>query len=514
MKFNVKRTVVLLQVVFILLLGLNSCYDEVVNNPVRNLPPETGISLFPDSSIAPQPSRLNVSWWGDDPDGLVLGFYFSWDGDTWTFTANNDSLFSLQIGAVDTVFQFQVAAVDAEGNGNYDSQIIQYGINFGPEPFIDKNSNGVYDSGEFYYDIGLIDPTPASLGFPIKNSAPTINWNILTKIPLQSYPVMSFGWNASDLDGDNTIDKINIAFNDTTNPANIVTLNGGVRTVTLRTKDFTLPNPLTEILIEGIETNIFPERLRGIKLDDNNRIFVQAVDISGAKSSYITLPDTGKNWFVKKPKGKLLIVDDYRTADDASLFYNSMMDSLGFAGKFDVYDYHNNIPPYLNVTFLQTLKLFNAVLWYGDNSPALDLAAASTQKYLDSGGKIFFSIQFPPTVDLGLIQTFLPILADSSDARNSILAGTIIASDTTDPSYPKLESTTSLFRLRTFYLNQLGAIPLYYFPNNEMRGFIGFMNNAKSLFFLGLPLNKINGGQANVKPLLNKVLLQEFGITP
>ena len=153
-----------------------------------------------------------------------------------------------------------------------------------------------------------------------------------------------------------------------------------------------------EILIEGIETNIFPEKLPGLKLDDYNKFYVQAVDISGATSKYIALPDTGKTWFVKKPKGEVLIMDDYSTSDGAVAFYDSMMDSLGLTGKYDVYDYLNQKPPYTNVTFLQTLKLFKYVLWYSDNNPSLDLAAYSVQKFIDAGGKIAFLMQFPQNV--------------------------------------------------------------------------------------------------------------------
>jgi hypothetical protein len=63
-------------------------------------------------------------------------------------------------------------------------------------------------------------------------------------------------------------------------------------------------------------------------------------------------------------------------------------------------------------------------------------------------------------------------------------------------------------------LGQLGVIPIYYFPDLELKGYIGFSNSAKSQFFIGLPLHKVNGGSANVKSLLNKVLLQDFGLTP
>ena len=508
------KKVLLISTILFSFVFLLSCGEDFIDNPAGNNPPETSIALFPDSTIAPQPSRLKVAWWGDDSDGLIVGFYYTWDGITWTFTDENEILFSLQIGAGDTTYAFKVSSADNGGNGIYDNRVFQNGIDFGPEPFIDSNSDSVYNNGEKFFDIGLVDPTPATLDFPLKNTAPTIEWNSLSTIPAISFPVMSFGWNVDDLDGLSTILKINIALNDTTDPNNIVALDGSVRTITLRTKEFNSSNPKMEILIEGIETNIFYEKLPGLKFDDYNKFYVQAVDISGATSQFISLPDTGKTWFVKKPKGEILIMDDYSTSDGAAAFYDAMMDSLGLSGKYDVYDYLNQKPPYTNVTFLQTLKLFKYVLWYSDNNPSLDLAASSVQTFIDAGGKIAFSMQFPQTVDPVLLQGFLPINTDTIYTRTSLLPNTIISADTTDPAYPQLTTITSLFRIKSFYLNPNGAIPIYYFPNNEMRGFIGFFNNTKSLFFYGLPLSKSNGGSANVKSLLSKVFFEDFGVTP
>jgi hypothetical protein len=501
-------------VTILIIFGLYSCYDNPTDNPVPNKPPETGLFLMPDSGISPQPTKLKVSWWGDDPDGNVVGFYFTWDGINWTFTTSNDSLFSLQIGAADTTYLFQVSAVDNGGNGTYDNDIKRNGINFGPEPFIDKNSNGVYDKGEKYYDIGLIDPTPAKLNFPLINTAPTIGWNSLSTVPDTSFPVMSFGWNAQDLDGDQTILKIEIALNDTTDPSKIISLDGGTRNITIRTSDFQSSDPPMDILIEGLETNIFPEKLHGLKFNDDNCFFVKAVDISGASSPYISLPDSGKTWYVKKPKGKLLIVDDYALPDNSPQFYNSMMDSLGLSSNYDVLDRISNPLPYANVTFLQTMKLFKYVFWYSDNNPTLDLISAVSQKYLDAGGKIAYSIQFLQNISLDVISGFLPVNTDTVYTANSIVGGTIISADTTDPSYPELITTASLFRIKSFSLNPLGSIPVYYFPNHELSGFIGFFNNDTSLFFIGLPLSKCNGGAANVKNLLHKVLIEDFGVTP
>ncbi len=488
-----------------------ACYDNPSDAVVGNQAPETHISLLPDSSISSQPSKLKVSWWGDDPDGLIVGFYYTWNGTDWKFSQSNDSLFTLKIGISDTTYLFQVSAVDDGGNGVFDNQVIQNNINYGPEPFTDQNGNGVHDPNEPFIDIGLIDPTPASLDFPIKNSAPVIAWNTLSVIPDTSFPVMSFGWNASDIDGESTIEKINIALNDTAE-SNRVSLLGGVRTVTLRTNDFNSDSPQMDVLIDGSENNKAAEKLNGLKLNDNNKFFVQAVDISGAKSNWIALPDSGNHWYVKKPKGKVLIVDDYTVGDNSAQFYSAMFDSLGLKGKYDIYDFHTQKPPYLNVTFYETLKLYEDVFWYSDNNPSLDLAAGVVQKYLDRGGKIAFSLQFPQTVDLSLVQSFLPINADSSDFKISLIGGTTVTSD--NNQYPDLTLTTSIFRVRSFYLNPFGNIPLYSFSKNELKGYIGFTNSDKSLFFIGLPLNKMNGGPANVKALLHKVFFEDFGLTP
>ena len=144
MKSKFAFSLILFSAIFI------SCYDKLTDNPMGNNPPNTYSFLYPDSTISSQPSRLSVHWSGDDPDGFIVGFYFSWDNVNWTFTTNNDSLFALQIGVVDTNYIFQVAAVDNGGNDAYDNQVIYKGKNLGPEPFVDKNGNGIFDNGEKY----------------------------------------------------------------------------------------------------------------------------------------------------------------------------------------------------------------------------------------------------------------------------------------------------------------------------------------------------------------------------
>ncbi|OGU76677.1 MAG: hypothetical protein A2V93_01475 [Ignavibacteria bacterium RBG_16_34_14] len=503
-----------------------SCYEELVDNPSSNKAPNTFLFLYPDSTISQQPSRLRVSWWGDDPDGTVLGFYFKWEGidSKWTFTLNNDSTFSLPIGSADTSYLFLVSSVDKEGNGIYDAVVIQNGINYGSEPFVDVNKNGVYNPGEKFFDIGLIDPTPASTDFPIVNTTPVLTFNELTVLPDTSFPVMTFAWNADDLDGVETITKINIALNDTTL---FVSLPGGTRLVTLRTKDFSNPAVEMEILLNGSDLSIFSEKLPGLKLDDFNKLFIQAEDISGARSDFISLPDSGTNWYIKKPIGKLLIVDDFQTSgvsnNESKQFYNNAFSSIAggsLTGKFETYDLFNSSLPFENVTFPETIKLFDFIFWYSTSQPRLDLLNLVTNEFRESGGKIAFSMTLLDSsstfqYDIGSLQGFLPI--DSLGTRvelSALLAGADVLPSNQGSGYPILKTTSSIGSARTFHPNNIIAEKVYEVSSTQLNGNIGFKSIDNTLFFIGFPLHVCNGGNANVHALLEKIFIDDFGLTP
>jgi hypothetical protein len=512
----------LLSFLISVLIVVLSCTEEGVNNPIGNQPPDTGLFLYPDSTIRQQPSRLNVHWWGDDPDGVISGFYFMWEGidSGWSFTTANDSIFSLPIGSSDTSYKFLAAAVDASGNGVYDNSVVQNGTDFGPEPFNDENENGVYNEGESFNDIGLIDPTPASLIFPIKNTPPVVVWNDLTVLPDTSFPVMTFKWDADDLDGVESIKFINIALNDTNN---FVSLNGAIRLITLRIKELDNPVPEMQILINGSDQNIFGEDLPGLQLDANNIFYVQAEDLSGAKSQMISLPDSNDTWYVKKPKGQVLIFDDHNggSSDETTIFYNQVFSEIGggsLAGKFDVYDLFNQPLPFENVTLFETIKLFNYTFWYSVSNPRLDLLNIVTNRYLQNGGKIAFSMTFKDSTadfifDLSILQGFLPI--DSVSAfLPFLLSGSEVLSSASGITYPPLETTETIGFVRTYVPNALVTTEIYDLVSPQMNGNVGFINNNKTEFFIGLPLHDCNGGEQNVDDLLEKVFFEEFGLMP
>jgi len=516
MKSNLAFVVLFLILVFI------SCSENITDKPLSNKSPDTFLFLYPadENQLNQQKSRLKVHWWGDDPDGLIVGYFFNWKGldDKWTFTSKNDSLFSLPIGTADTTFIFQVVAVDNDGNGKYDSQIIWNNINLGPEPFVDENNDGIYNQGEKYFDLGLIDPTPATLKFPIKNTPPTIQWTKTSVLPSVSFPVITVSWEFDDLDGIESIVKINLALNDT---SEYVSLDRSATLVTLRIDDVNASQPQMQILINGNQSNVFPKKLKNLKLDDNNRLYVQAEDISGAKSSFISLPSADNNWFVKKPKGKLLIVDDYSGTTGES-FYQNTFNSLNggvLTNKFDVLNLEVDKIPFPNVTMLETLKLFSNVYWYSDSSPNLDYLNIVTQKYINAGGKIAFSLTFQDStdsfpIDLAAMQGFLPIekLGEAKPLpfllSNANITGTGNYSD-----YPSLKTTSTISFIRTYQPSNV-ALPVYNLISNQKTGVVSFIDVAKDLFFIGMPLHQCDGNSGNVAKLLEKIFFDEFGFAP
>ncbi|PIQ09735.1 MAG: hypothetical protein COW71_04995 [Ignavibacteriales bacterium CG18_big_fil_WC_8_21_14_2_50_31_20] len=515
-----------ISIILILIITVFAC-TELSNEPKNdNKAPETGLFLFPNNpdSVNQQKSRLQVHWWGEDPDGIVLGYYFRWVGiDTkWNFTTSTDSVFSLPIGSADTTYMLEIIACDVQGNGKYDNSVLWNNTDIGAEPFTDKNGNNSWDVGENYFDIGMIDQTPAQLKFPIKNSPPIVEWNKESVIPEATFPVITVGWDATDLDGDESIVSIDLAINDIDLAVN---LPGNTRLVTLRIKDVNALEPELEILINGSEDKIFEKTITGIKLDDFNRLYVRATDISGSTSEIIPLPDTSRTWFIKKPKGNFLVVDDYSSGTDAISFYSNLFSTIDngrIATKYDVMDIEATSLPFPNITFLETIKLFKYIYWYSDSSPSLELTSSITQKYVVSGGKIAYSmtLQEPSTAytfDLATIQSFLPIEGFGEvKALNFMFPGanaTPVSDSLVNFSdYPQLRTATTISYVRTYLPSQLSAQGIHNLSSPQINGKISLITNDKKIFFIGLPLHQSNAIEGSVKALIEKVFIDEFGM--
>ena len=87
-------------------------------------------------------SRQELHWWGDDPDGEIVGYKYKWSSDTaWTFTDLESGIFYVPIRSELDIFSFEVRAVDNDGNE---------------------------------------DLTPSRLTLPIKNSPPELSFRYLS----------------------------------------------------------------------------------------------------------------------------------------------------------------------------------------------------------------------------------------------------------------------------------------------------------------------------------------------
>lgn len=440
---------------------LYNCTD-VPEGLVTNYAPETHLTLFPDSIISPQITRIKITWWGDDPDGLIAGYRFSFDSTNWTYSEGNDSTFQLVIVGNDSTFRFWVAAVDDKGN---------------------------------------IDPTPATNLYPVFNSPPKVSFNAGTSIPDTSFPVATFAWTGTDPDGDNSISKYYYALNDTSTWNE---LNSTVNTITLKQSNGIVPN-------------------------QNNKLYLKAKDIAGIYSPVVTMPDSNRTWFVRAKVGKILLINDFPITtgnSQAVQFYKSALDDTI---PFSQYSYLNikinnggNIPKIINPMFIEALKLFECVIWFGSRVPGsanntnFDLAQQTLPYYLVAGGKVLFTTGFPDDINSqGNIINFAPI-----DSLTNFVITNPIAGDETlvfDNNYPVLQIGGGfLERVRGIKFRQ-GTPIIYKLPYNtpydtaKMTIAIKDATSNPKVLFLSVPLNAMNGN-GNAAYFIRKVLGFDFGI--
>jgi hypothetical protein len=438
---------------------LYNCTD-VPQGVVTNSPPETYLSLFPDSIISPQVTRIKITWWGDDPDGLVKGYRFSFDSTNWTYSEANDSTFQLVIVGNDSTFRFWVAAVDDKGN---------------------------------------IDPSPATNLFPVFNSPPSVAFNAGTNIPDTSFPVATFAWTGTDPDGNNSISKYYWALNDTSAWNE-------------------LPATTTTLTIR---------QANGINPGQNNKLYLKVRDIAGIYSPTVRMPDSNRTWFVRPVTGHILLINDYyrpSDIDQAVQFYRNALDTV----PFNLYSYldikvnnNGNIPKIINPMFIETLKLFQCVIWFanrglGNNDNAnFDLAQQTLPFYLAAGGKVFFTTGFPNSITAqGQIINFAPV-----DSMTNFVFNVDPGMETIvfDNSYPPL-TAGGVQPDRVRGIKYHAGTPVVYklpfsapYDTSKYTIAIKDVNINPKVMLLSVPLNRMDGNGNNATIFFRKVL-RDLGI--
>lgn len=563
-------------------LVIGSCQKDLPNQPKPNQSPSTRLWLSSSVTLNETSSRQHAYWYGEDPDGYVKGFLIATpesvatstvafpDTFTYAWTTKNDSIISLPLIKARSIFTILARAVD---NTFKENTLLPEGaiIRLIPQPYWDKNLNKIYDGGDVLLSSlnSAIDTKSATQLLPIKNTPPKVFYSVnpidsaTIQQPDTTFTVATVSWYGTDVDGDNTISNYRIALNDTGSSKRWFSISGAVKLVTLIAPR-SVTNGATGEVDADVYTGTFPSmqlrgKISGLKLDANNILYLQARDVAGDSSTTITMPSspTIKKWYVKKPKSKMLVVTDYNQSD-RTVAINTYSAAIESAlpgkdySKFDVFDvgygltsldkqnqlinqkYGSLVPNNMNPAFIQTLKLYDVVLWMSDLYPSYLPAQIGLFNYSMTGGKVIFTTLFAANVvfaEIRALNDFAPIDSVSTDVNSSTSLHTnadgrmspntkLIPLDT---MYKELtfEPAIVFFNWRKIYkradakylykikdsLNADGT-PFRFAGSPE----IAVIDGTRKFVLVALPLHRFNFGNKNLPSFFKQVMVNEFGL--
>lgn len=375
-----------------------TCSTEKSTTPNPNMPPDTHLYLrlgftdryldYSQSYLGETVSMQILHWYGDDSDGEVEGFEWSWDVKAgWNYTTAFMDTFYVPIRVAQDTFTFYIRAID---------------------------------------NMGLKDPTPDYMAFPIRNSPPEVSFPIdfVQRYSREVYTCFShftIGWSGSDLDGDITITQYEWYLADSS-----------------FFPDSTDIDTMSWNYLDSLATSkVFDDLAPG-----SYRFFLRCRDVAGAYSDIVFYPDTVDGvWNVKEPVGSVLLVDDniyFFTSD--SVNFNQALTNVYGAGNYSTWNITDRIS-YYPQDILATLMLFDIVVWNGSSYPHFRESQTALTEYLAEGGHLLIS-----TTHAGQDSTIYPFLpVDSVITETISRVFTVTIPDTTDtllyeftipPGYP------------------------------------------------------------------------------
>jgi hypothetical protein len=413
--------------------------------PKENQPPTTNFTVNSINLPAGQrlTSQISISWWGDDPDGYVVGYEFYIGDDVqnnspnWVFTTRTDSTFVLPIaeGSLDADVKFTVRAID-----NEDAR----------------------------------DPNPPSLVFPIRNSPPNVTF-ISTELPPDTtYRVFSFGIRATDPDGGANLNRIEFAINDTTVWNR---LDPQTQLLTFRTND--TGSPAVTQVFTGRTATRTDIALQSVLPDSENTFFVRAIDNAGAVS-----PIRSHRWYVKRQTSNVLFFNDYSGPNSSNVanLHLQLLQGIGIP-NIDVVNITDGLAtggrrvPLSRAfpdralaapTTNMMLAEWDHIYWISEDLDRnIGYALEMTVQFFEKGGTMFVNIPTKSVLDDNPVLEFLPFESIQPAppgrtffiANNTTLSATQEAIDfinqpgtsTTAPPYLRFRrNQTSLFPVVPF----------------------------------------------------------------
>lgn len=470
---------------FFLLVIANACDTSTLSGDFSdNQPPRTFLTVdrIDLSEVERLASRVDITWWGDDPDGYVVAYEFCIgerdqqedpcypENGEWERTERTDTTITLPITEgqdVDDVL-FNIRAIDNEE---------------------------------------LRDPEGASVRFPIKNTPPEIRFDPTFTPPDTTYSIMSFGWEASDPDGDEDLHYLEVTMNmdpDDPEGSDWIRLNSDETFLTLDiNQDETGGNGnVTADVYLGRAMRDIEETLENVHLNGDNTLYIRAYDQSLDQSSIAT-----HEWFVKEQTSSILLLNDDNTvgAQGNISFHAGMLNELGY--DFDFWDISEALIPSGNVLptpFDPTLPL---VMAQWDHiyfiSSQLDhnllYALEFTSSFLSQGGSIFVNIpsRAIPNQNRSAVFNFLPFSGfqelPEGESRFTLSSGSELE-PLTDPLRPLTLANGSH---NTYPMIAEGDANLLYNADFTLRGdhdisnLISASNLDQSILYFGIDMRDL-----------------------
>lgn len=372
-------------------------------------------------------SEVTMHWWGDDPDGFIAGFEFTFDAviteaTVWQFTTALDSTFILAPppGADSADFRFHIRSVDNQQQ---------------------------------------VDLTPASLTIPVKNSPPQILIIPGLNAPVKSFPALRYFWEGSDPDGVQNLDHFEVCFNDTTGP--LLSLSATTGSAIFEAEDPTAADISCVIYPNGGAIPL-AETISGIFGDAWNTFYIRAVDQSNATSAFVAADSI----FIKRVHSTVLLVNGYSTTTNEAFYINhlatqgiTVVDTMQVFSSVDgIYTQQSAD----NLTQGKIFDMFDVIIWFSnDANNSFSLAQKTTEAFFNSGGKMLMSVYISSSFDpLSNFLDFTPIASLVNPEDTTLLLDLGAGLNPLEADWPELQGTSIVGVVKPINL-QIGATPLY-----------------------------------------------------
>jgi hypothetical protein len=332
-------------------------------------------------------SQIRIQWSGDDPDGFVVGFEYTFNNDTlpdnWSFTTRTDSVFVLPIpnGSDTADVRFRVRAIDNDS---------------------------------------LRDPNGASVIFPIRNTPPTIQF-VGTEIPSDTtYSVFNFGWQLNDIDGIANINRVEIQVNQS---GNWVPISVDENFMVFNIDDDQNATASANVFF-GLNYRNANLTIDGLNINGNNELMIRALDNAGAPS----VIDTAF-WYIKRKTSRVLVLHDYATTT-ATQTKAKHLESLAQAGitSYDLIEVTDGdiltgskvalsaaLPRVINPTLIKMMAKWDYVYFFSsDLNRNITYLEEMTTEFRANGGKIFANVQMSSLPTADPLFNFLPMRSFSA----------------------------------------------------------------------------------------------------